>query len=141
MAVDSEGQALPTLVYLSREKRSQYHHNVNSCILVGDSYFLEQIRASSKISNGSIILNVDCDMYDNQESVRDVLCFFMDEEKGHDIAYVHFPQHYCNLTRNDLYGTCFRVINKVDHLERVICILSLLLGLTNDLVVGFGHDW
>ena len=26
-AVDVEGQPLPTLVYLSREKRSKYHHN------------------------------------------------------------------------------------------------------------------
>ncbi|KAJ9690014.1 hypothetical protein PVL29_012599 [Vitis rotundifolia] len=108
-AVDSEGQPLPTLVYLSREKRPQYHHNFKAGAMNA------LIRVSSKISNGSIILNVDCDMCsNNSESVRDALCFFMDEEKGHEIAYVQFPQCYYNLTRNDLYGTCFRVINEVE---------------------------
>ncbi|RVW87227.1 Cellulose synthase-like protein E6 [Vitis vinifera] len=108
-AVDSEGQPLPTLVYLSREKRPQYHHNFKAGAMNA------LIRVSSKISNGSIILNVDCDMYsNNSESVRDAVCFFMDEEKGHEIAYVQFPQCYDNLTRNDLYGTCFRVIIEVE---------------------------
>lgn len=70
---------------------------------------------SSKISNGPIILNVDCDVYSsNSDSVREALCLFMDEEKGHEIAFVQFPQWYYNLTRNDLYGTCFRVISEVD---------------------------
>ncbi|CBI23493.3 unnamed protein product, partial [Vitis vinifera] len=108
-AVDVEGQSLPTLVYLSREKRPQYHHNFKAGAMNS------LIRVSSKISNGSIILNVDCDMYsNNSESVRDALCFFMDEEKGHEIAYVQFPPSYNNLTTNDLYGTCFRVLNEVD---------------------------
>ncbi|CBI23494.3 unnamed protein product, partial [Vitis vinifera] len=108
-AVDSEGQPLPTLVYLSREKRPQYHHNFKAGAMNA------LIRVSSKISNGSIILNVDCDMYsNNSESVRDAVCFFMDEEKGHEIAYVQFPQCYDNLTRNDLYGNCFRVIIEVE---------------------------
>lgn len=76
----------------------------------------EQIRVSSKISNGPIILNVDCDMYsNNSESVRDAMCFFMDENKGHEIAYVQYPQSYNNLTRNDLHGICLRVINEVRH--------------------------
>ncbi|XP_059596226.1 cellulose synthase-like protein E6 isoform X2 [Vitis vinifera] len=108
-AVDVEGQSLPTLVYLSREKRPQYHHNFKAGAMNS------LIRVSSKISNGSIILNVDCDMYsNNSESVRDALCFFMDEQKGHEIAYVQFPPSYNNLTTNDLYGTCFRVLNEVD---------------------------
>uniref|UniRef100_A0A7N2LQY4 Cellulose synthase n=1 Tax=Quercus lobata TaxID=97700 RepID=A0A7N2LQY4_QUELO len=65
-AVDIEGQPLPTLVYLAREKKPQYHHNFK----VGAMNAL--LRVSSKISNGSIILNVDCDMYPNiSESMRD----------------------------------------------------------------------
>lgn len=63
-----------------------------------------QIRVSSKISNGQIILNVDCDMYsNNSQSVRDALCFFMDEEKGHEIAYVQFPRNFQNVTKNMKY--------------------------------------
>jgi len=64
-----------------------------------------QIRVSSMISNGKIILNVDCDMYsNNSQSIRDALCFFMDEEKGHEIAFVQAPQGFENITTNDIYG-------------------------------------
>ncbi|KAI3969461.1 hypothetical protein MKX01_020022 [Papaver californicum] len=84
-AVDIEGCKMPTLVYMAREKRPHHHHNFKA----GTMNSL--IRVSSKISNGRIILNVDCDMYSNNSiSLRDALCFFMDEEKGHEIAY-DFP--------------------------------------------------
>uniref|UniRef100_A0A5B7BN89 Putative cellulose synthase-like protein E6 n=1 Tax=Davidia involucrata TaxID=16924 RepID=A0A5B7BN89_DAVIN len=108
--IEFEGEpALPTVVYVAREKRPQYHHNFKA----GAMNTL--IRVSSKISNGSIILNVDCDMYsNNSESVRDALCFFMDEEKGQEIAYVQHPQNYDNLTKNDIYGSNFRVINELE---------------------------
>ncbi|KAG5561056.1 hypothetical protein RHGRI_004164 [Rhododendron griersonianum] len=100
---------LPTLVYLSREKRPHYHHNFKAGAMNA------LIRVSSKMSNGPIILNVDCDVYsNNSESVRDAMCFFMDENKGHEIAYVQYPQSYNNLTRNDLHGILLRVINEVD---------------------------
>ncbi|KAI3955624.1 hypothetical protein MKW92_044801 [Papaver armeniacum] len=104
-AVDMEGSKLPTLVYMAREKRPQHHHNFKAGAMNS------LIRVSSKISNGSIILNVDCDMYSNNSvSIRDALCFFMDEEKGHEIAYVQFPQNFDNISKNDLYGGMLRVI-------------------------------
>jgi hypothetical protein len=69
---------------------------------------------SSRINNGPIILNVDCDMYSNNSvAVRDALCFFMDEEKGREIAFVQFPQTFENLTKNDLYSSSLNVINEV----------------------------
>lgn len=75
-----------------------------------------QIRVSSKISNGQIILNVDCDMYsNNSKSIRDALCFLLDEEQGDDIAYVQFPQNFENVTKNDLYGASLRVISEVNR--------------------------
>lgn len=74
-----------------------------------------QIRVSSGISNAPVILNVDCDMYsNNSESIREALCFFMDEKNGHEIAYVQFPQMYKNMTKNDLYGSCMTVIREVE---------------------------
>ena len=74
----------------------------------------EQIRVSSKISNGPVILNVDCDMYSNNpQSVRDALCFFMDEEKGHEIAFVQFPQNFGNVTTNEIYGASLRILRNV----------------------------
>ncbi|MCL7034144.1 hypothetical protein MKW94_000956 [Papaver nudicaule] len=108
-AVDMEGCKLPTLVYMAREKRPQHHHNFKAGAMNS------LIRVSSKISNGRIILNVDCDMYSNNSvSIRDALCFFMDEEKGHEIAYVQFPQNFDNISKNDLYGGAMRVIVEQD---------------------------
>lgn len=73
-----------------------------------------QIRVSEKMSNGLIILNVDCDMYSNSsQSVKDALCFFMDKEKGNEIAYVQFPQNYENVTKNDIYASYMRTISEV----------------------------
>lgn len=107
--MDNEGQRLPTLVYLSREKRPQYPHNFKAGAMNA------LIRVSSRISNGPIIMNVDCDMYsNNSSSLRDALCFFMDEEKGHEIGYVQYPQSMMNVTKNDLYGNSLNVIFKME---------------------------
>ncbi|KAK7276974.1 hypothetical protein RIF29_18123 [Crotalaria pallida] len=106
---DVNGFILPTLVYLAREKRPKHHHNFKAGAMNA------LLRVSSKISNGKVILNVDCDMYsNNSQSVRDILCFFMDEEKGHEIAYVQFPQNIENLTKNDLYGTAMLAPSEVE---------------------------
>ncbi|KAJ6408616.1 hypothetical protein OIU84_011864 [Salix udensis] len=109
LAMDSEAQRLPTLVYLSREKRPHYPHNFKAGAMNA------LIRVSSRISNGPIIMNVDCDMYsNNSNSIRDALCFFMDEEKGHELGYVQYPQSMKNVTKNDLYGNSMKVIFKME---------------------------
>jgi len=72
------------------------------------------------ISNSPIILNVDCDVYsNNSDSIRDALCFFMDEEMGHKVGYVQYPQNYTNLTKNDIYGNSLNVINEVSATKQV----------------------
>ncbi|MBA0654043.1 hypothetical protein Goklo_021125, partial [Gossypium klotzschianum] len=108
-AVDIKGDPLPTLVYLAREKRPQYHHHFKAGAMNA------LIRVSSRISNGPIILNVDCDMYsNNSKSIKYSLCIFMDEEKGDEIAYIQFPQKFNNLTKNDIYGSSLRVIQQLE---------------------------
>ncbi|KAL2475994.1 Cellulose synthase-like protein E1 [Abeliophyllum distichum] len=108
-AVDIEGNKLPTLVYLSREKRPGWAHNFKA----GSMNAL--IRVSSQISNAPIILNLDCDMYANDpDTIRDALCFFMDEKKGHQISYVQYPQRFSNITKNDIYSNGFCVILKIE---------------------------
>ncbi|CAN6167356.1 unnamed protein product [Urochloa humidicola] len=73
------------------------------------------IRVSSVISNSPIILNVDCDMYsNNSDAIRDAMCFFLDQEMGHKIAFVQHPQNYNNLTKNNIYGNSFTVLNQVE---------------------------
>ncbi|PHU12914.1 Cellulose synthase-like protein E1 [Capsicum chinense] len=107
-AKDIDGVKLPTLVYVAREKRPQHFHNFKAGAMNA------LIRVSSEISNGPVILNVDCDMYSNNSySIQDALCFFMDEEKSHEIAFVQFPQSFENTTTNEIYGS-LRVIDKVE---------------------------
>lgn len=73
-----------------------------------------QIRVSSVISNSPIVMNVDCDMYsNNSETIRDALCFFLDEEMGHKIGFVQYPQNFNNLTKNNIYGNSHQVTNQV----------------------------
>ncbi|KDP39303.1 hypothetical protein JCGZ_01060 [Jatropha curcas] len=108
-AVDINGCRLPTLVYLAREKRPHFPHHFKAGAMNA------LIRVSSEISNGPIILNLDCDMYANDSDVvLDALCFFMDEEKGHEIAFVQYPQCFSNITKNDLYANSYYVVNKVE---------------------------
>ncbi|KAM7278155.1 hypothetical protein ACFE04_005289 [Oxalis oulophora] len=108
-AVDNDGCRLPAIVYVAREKRPQCPHNFKA----GAVNTL--LRVSSEMSNGSIILGLDCDMYANSPHViREALCFFMDEEKGHQIAYVQHPQNFNNITKNDLYANSSCVANRVE---------------------------
>ncbi|XWS27713.1 hypothetical protein CRYUN_Cryun25bG0004500 [Craigia yunnanensis] len=109
IATDVEGCRLPSLVYLAREKRPQHFHNFKAGAMNA------LIRVSSRISNGRIILNVDCDMYsNNSQSVRDALCFFMDQKKGPEIAYVQFPQNFDNITKNEVYSNSMSWERKVE---------------------------
>uniref|UniRef100_A0ACD5ZCR0 Uncharacterized protein n=1 Tax=Avena sativa TaxID=4498 RepID=A0ACD5ZCR0_AVESA len=108
-AVDNEGNVLPTLMYMAREKRPQHHHNFKAGAMNA------LIRVSSVISNSPIIMNVDCDMYsNNKDTIRDSLCFFLDEEMGHKIGFVQYPQNYNNITKNNIYGNSIQAFKKVE---------------------------
>ncbi|KAI0511963.1 hypothetical protein KFK09_012597 [Dendrobium nobile] len=109
IAQDIEGFALPTIVYMAREKHPNYHHNFKAGALNA------LLRVSEQISNGPIILTLDCDMcVNNVESIRDALCFFMDEERGHEYAFVQFPQSFRNIIKHDLYATSLNIIQMVN---------------------------
>ncbi|KAI9186623.1 hypothetical protein LWI28_019163 [Acer negundo] len=108
-AVDKEGCQLPTLVYMAREKRPGWPHNFKAGAINA------LIRVSSEISNGSIILKLDCDMYSNNaDAIREALCFFMDEKRGHEFAFVQHPHWFYNITKNDLYSYYNHVIHKLE---------------------------
>ncbi|KAJ7963605.1 Cellulose synthase [Quillaja saponaria] len=108
-AVDNDGCQLPTLVYMAREKRPQWPHHFKAGAMNA------LIRVSSEISNAPVILNLDCDMYaNNADTVREALCFFMDEAKGQEIAYVQFPQYFDNITKNNLYSNSLIVIYEIE---------------------------
>ncbi|KAH7545377.1 hypothetical protein FEM48_Zijuj01G0087100 [Ziziphus jujuba var. spinosa] len=55
----------------------------------------------------------------NSESVRDAVCFFLDEEQGHEIAFVQFPQVFDNITENDIYSSSLRLTSKVEPKSKI----------------------
>ncbi|XVF77061.1 hypothetical protein PTKIN_Ptkin14bG0009600 [Pterospermum kingtungense] len=82
-ATDIKGTELHKLVYLAREKRPQHPHDFKA---------------------GSMnALTVICTP-NNSYAVLDALRFFLDKEKGHEIAFVQFPQVFENITKNDIYA-------------------------------------
>ncbi|KAM6579241.1 hypothetical protein CsatA_003015 [Cannabis sativa] len=94
---------------MSREKRPQWHHNFKAGALN------VLLRVSSEITNAPLILSLDCDMYSNDaDTIREILCFFMDETRGDELAFVQFPQNYNNLTKNDMYAHSPPSVNDVE---------------------------
>lgn len=96
---DVEGGVLPLLVYVSREKRPGHEHNKKAGAMNA------LLRASALITNGSFMLNLDCDHYvNNSQALRNALCFFLDPVKGHKIGYVQFPQRFEGVDTSDRYA-------------------------------------
>jgi predicted lipoprotein len=60
----------------------------------------------------------------NSKSVRDALCFFMDEEKGNEVGYVQFPQAFENITKNDVYSSSLNVIMEVSINKQLMISMS-----------------
>ncbi|XP_004485918.1 cellulose synthase A catalytic subunit 8 [UDP-forming]-like isoform X2 [Cicer arietinum] len=98
-AHDIEGNELPRLVYVSREKRPGYQHHKKA----GAENAL--VRVSAVLTNAPYILNLDCDHYvNNSKAVREAMCFLMDPEVGRDVCYVQFPQRFDGIDRSDRYA-------------------------------------
>ncbi|KAI4358057.1 hypothetical protein L6164_001963 [Bauhinia variegata] len=89
---------LPMFVYVSREKRPGYDHNKKAGAMNA------LVRASSVLSNGPFILNLDCDHYFyNCKAIREGMCFMMDRG-GEDICYIQFPQRFEGIDPSDRYA-------------------------------------
>ncbi|EPS66858.1 cellulose synthase, partial [Genlisea aurea] len=96
---DVEGNELPRLVYVSREKRPGYQHHKKA----GAENAL--IRVSAVLTNAPYILNLDCDHYvNNSKAIREAMCFLMDPQVGLDVCYVQFPQRFDGIDRSDRYA-------------------------------------
>nr|AIA61439.1 cellulose synthase [Boehmeria nivea] len=96
---DLDGNDLPRLVYVSREKRPGFDHHKKAGAMNA------LIRVSAIISNAPYMLNVDCDHYiNNSKALREAMCFMMDPTSGKKICYVQFPQRFDGIDRNDRYS-------------------------------------
>ncbi|XP_042484749.1 cellulose synthase A catalytic subunit 8 [UDP-forming] [Macadamia integrifolia] len=98
-AYDIEGNELPRLVYVSREKRPGYQHHKKAGAMNA------LVRVSAVLTNAPYILNLDCDHYvNNSKAVREAMCFLMDPQVGRDVCYVQFPQRFDGIDRSDRYA-------------------------------------
>ncbi|KAL6583217.1 Cellulose synthase A catalytic subunit 2 UDP-forming [Orobanche minor] len=96
---DNEGNELPRLVYVSREKRPGFEHHKKAGAMNA------LMRVSAVLSNASYLLNVDCDHYiNNSKALREAMCFMMDPTSGKKICYVQFPQRFDGIDRHDRYS-------------------------------------
>ncbi|KAH9757618.1 cellulose synthase A catalytic subunit 2 [Citrus sinensis] len=96
---DIEGNLLPRLVYVSREKRPGFDHHKKAGAMNA------LIRVSAVISNAPYLLNVDCDHYiNNSKALREAMCFMMDPTSGKKICYVQFPQRFDGIDHHDRYS-------------------------------------
>ncbi|KAK6162989.1 hypothetical protein DH2020_002830 [Rehmannia glutinosa] len=123
--LDSEGNELPRLVYVSREKRPGFQHHkkagaMNALVSGQWMYFkfillacgltkhlkqLLQVRVSAVLTNGPFLLNLDCDHYiNNSKALREAMCFLMDPNLGKYVCYVQFPQRFDGIDKSDRYA-------------------------------------
>jgi cellulose synthase/poly-beta-1,6-N-acetylglucosamine synthase-like glycosyltransferase len=122
---DIQGNDLPSLIYVSREKRPGIPHHYKAGALN------VLIRISGVMSNAPFILTLDCDMYtNNSEALRQAMCFFLDPKTGHQFAFVQFPQGFNGITKNDLYAN--------DHLRFCYVQFKGMDGLEGPIYAGTG---
>lgn len=96
---DTEGNELPRLVYVSREKRPGFQHHKKAGAMNA------LVRVSAVLTNAPFMLNLDCDHYlNNSKAVREAMCFLMDPQTGKKVCYVQFPQRFDGIDKNDRYA-------------------------------------
>ncbi|KAH8964679.1 hypothetical protein BDL97_04G079500 [Sphagnum fallax] len=96
---DIDGNELPRLVYVSREKRPSFNHHKKAGAMNA------LVRVSAMLTNAPFILNLDCDHYiNNSKALREAMCFMMDPSVGKRVCYVQFPQRFNGIDRSDRYA-------------------------------------
>ncbi|XP_020090155.1 probable cellulose synthase A catalytic subunit 3 [UDP-forming] [Ananas comosus] len=96
---DEDGNELPRLVYVSREKRPGFNHHKKAGAMNA------LVRVSAVLTNAPYLLNLDCDHYfNNSKALREAMCFMMDPLVGKKVCYVQFPQRFDGIDRHDRYA-------------------------------------
>jgi cellulose synthase-like protein len=115
---------LPTLVYMSREKRPGFDHNKKAGAMNA------LVRSSAVLSNAPFILNLDCDNYVyNSLTFREAICFMMSND-GDKVAFIQFPQRFEGIDPSDRYSNRNKVFFDIS--------MRALDGLQGPVYVGTG---
>lgn len=106
---DVSGCLLPTLTYVCRQKKTSFPHHFKAGALN------TLLRVSASMSNASIILTLDCDMYSNDPHtpIR-ALCYLLDPNMNSNLAYVQFPQIFPKLNPYDIYACEFKRLFQIN---------------------------
>ncbi|XP_031504694.1 cellulose synthase-like protein G3 [Nymphaea colorata] len=108
---DGMGNAMPNIIYMSREKSTACHHHFKAGALNS------LLRVSSLMSNAPIILNLDCDVYSTDpEAPLRALCFLLDPALCSNLAFVQFPQIFPGINKNDIYGNEYKRLYQINPL-------------------------
>ncbi|WJX36452.1 putative cellulose synthase A catalytic subunit 3 [UDP-forming], variant 3 [Trifolium repens] len=96
---DMDGNVLPRLVYVSREKRPSFNHQRKAGALNA------LVRVSAVLSNAPFVLNLDYNHYiNNSKAIREAMCFMMDPLLGKRVCYVQFSQRFDDINSSDQYA-------------------------------------
>ncbi|RLN23713.1 cellulose synthase, partial [Panicum miliaceum] len=107
--LDTDGNELPRLVYVSREKRPGFQHHKKAGAMNA------LIHVSAVLTNGAYLLNVDCDHYFNSsKALREAMCFMMDPALGRKACYVQFPQRFDERRRTSYIDSKNRAMKRTE---------------------------
>ncbi|XP_031398843.1 cellulose synthase A catalytic subunit 3 [UDP-forming]-like isoform X1 [Punica granatum] len=97
--LDNEGNELPRLVYVSREKRPGFpHHNKAGAMNA-------VVRVSGILTNGPFLLNLNCNHYiNNSKALQEAMCFLMDQNYAESACFVQFPLSFNGIDEDDQYA-------------------------------------
>ncbi|MED6191857.1 hypothetical protein PIB30_004517 [Stylosanthes scabra] len=99
---DMDGNELPRLVYVSREKRPTFNHHIKAGALNS------LVRVSAVLSNAPFVLNLDYDNYiNNSKAIREAMCFMMDPLLGQRVCYVQFSHRFTDPTNASIHDQLF----------------------------------
>lgn len=95
------------------------------------SSLVMKLRVSATMTNAPIILTQDCDMYSNDpQAPLHVLCYLLDPSIRTTLGYIHFPQRFHGVNKNDIYASELRTLFQLNPMG--------LDGLAGPTYVGTG---
>ncbi|KAG4112459.1 hypothetical protein ERO13_D13G163700v2 [Gossypium hirsutum] len=96
---DANGNELPRLVYVSREKGPSFNHHKKAEALNA------LVRVSAVLTNAPYLLNLDYNHYiNNSKALKEAMCFMMDPLSGKRVCFVQFSQRFDDIDNHDQYA-------------------------------------
>ncbi|KAE8733696.1 putative cellulose synthase A catalytic subunit 5 [Hibiscus syriacus] len=117
---DTDGNELPRLVYVSREKRPSFNHHKKAGAMNA------LVRVLTVLTNAAYLLNLDYNYYiNNSKALREAMCFIMDPSLGKRVDFVQFSHEYDDIDNQDRYRTpilFYLNMKGLDGIQGPICL-------------------